>query len=659
MTFLRGLPLNKLILESFWIHKSISQEDVKDVWLNITRQGTSENNTIYEDRSIILSNQLAIIMALLAIVVTAILVYLFSYDITTSLLILAIVSFLSVPVFNHFRWPNFSRLMLSLSVPVYAIVISLASKFNAPTEMYEFFDSRIFILISSIVPVIIFPIENRTKIALSLLVSFLLLVLYDPIHNLLGVGFYQKGFISEYYYFINVVTTTSYIFLVGSVIFLKGVIKSREDEKEGLFEKLNAQNEELTYQNASIETQKQDLIRARDLIEAQKHELIEKNKELEQHIDEKTLDLIKTNKELIQYNNELRQFSYTISHNLRAPVASLIGLANIIGYDNLNDDDKLIVNHIKKSAENLDIVFKDLNKIIDIRSSLAVVKEKIVLSKEINEIKSSLKNEIKNSNIIFEDNLEIDIVFSIRPFINSILYNLISNAIKFKSRRRSLVIKISSKQEEENVIITVEDNGIGMDLETFKDDIFKMYKRFNQHTQGKGLGLYLVKLQAESLGGEIQVTSVLNKGTRFSLVLKNVTDLQDQTVLENEYARVFYDAFSNAAGIIWKREVSSEEYREMFIKNLEIFRSYKTPFWISDMRNVGPVSAEDQQWLIESIIPEAMEYGLKKIAMVIKPENIDERQKVYMEKLLQVFKANGVESSFFIDMEKGRNWLLN
>ena len=431
------------------------------------------------------------------------------------------------------------------------------------------------------------------------------------------------------------------------------------DEKEGLFEKLNAQNEELTYQNASIETQKQDLIRARDLIEAQKHELIEKNKELEQHIDEKTRDLIKTNKELIQYNNELRQFSYTISHNLRAPVASLIGLANIIGYDNLNDDDKLIVNHIKKSAENLDIVFKDLNKIIDIRSSLAVVKEKIVLSKEINEIKSSLKNEIKNSNIIFEDNLEIDIVFSIRPFINSILYNLISNAIKFKSRRRSLVIKISSKQEEENVIITVEDNGIGMDLETFKDDIFKMYKRFNQHTQGKGLGLYLVKLQAESLGGEIQVTSVLNKGTRFSLVLKNVTDLQDQTVLENEYARVFYDAFSNAAGIIWKREVSSEEYREMFIKNLEIFRSYKTPFWISDMRNVGPVSAEDQQWLIESIIPEAMEYGLKKIAMVIKPENIDERQKVYMEKLLQIFKANGVESSFFIDMEKGRNWLLN
>jgi len=630
---------------------------VKELWIKLTRQGTSEEHSIHEDRSIILSNQLAIILSALTIVLTGIILTMFGLSITTPFLVLIIFSFLVIPVFNHYRWISFSRILLSIIVPVLSMVLTLLTKRNENTEVFEYFDTRIFILISAVIPAVIFPIEDRWKLAISLLISFLLLVFFDPIHNLFGMGFYQKGFVSENYSFINVVSITSYLFLVGSVIFLKSVIQAREIEKGALFERLNIQNVELIKRNAAVEKHQEELMRAKDLIENQKLELTRKNQELESAINEKTRDLLKTNKELIQYNNELRQFSYTISHNLRAPVASLIGLTNIVQRDNLSEENNTIMDHVKRSAENLDAVFKDLNKIIDLRSSLTTVKEKVVLSKELSEIKQSLNNELKDGETKFKEDLGIDVIYSIRPFINSILYNLISNAIKYRAKGRALAIKVGSKKVSEDVILTVTDNGIGMDLDLHKDDIFKMYKRFNLHTEGKGLGLYLVKLQTEALAGEIDVVSRPNYGTVFTLKLKNVINIKDQTVFENDYARVFFDAYTNTTGIIWKRNVNSEEYRNMFIKNLEIFRNYKTPFWISDMRTLDKVSPEDHKWLIESIIPEATEYGLKKIAMIIHDDESHMVQKSYSEMFANVFTEFEVETAHFNSMDSGRNWL--
>jgi len=226
---------------------------VKELWIKLTRQGTSDKHSIYEDRSIILSNQLAIILSALAIVLTGIILTMFGLSITTPFLVLIIFSFLVIPVFNHFGWITFSRILLSIIVPVFSMILTLLTKRNENTEVFEYFDARIFILISAVIPAVIFPIKDRWKMAISLLISFLLLVFFDPIHNLFGMGFYQKGFVSENYSFINVVSITSYLFLVGSVIFLKSVIQAREIEKEALFERLNIQNVELIKRNAAVE----------------------------------------------------------------------------------------------------------------------------------------------------------------------------------------------------------------------------------------------------------------------------------------------------------------------------------------------------------------------------------------------------------------------
>jgi len=107
-------------------------------------------------------------------------------------------------------------------------------------------------------------------------------------------------------------------------------------------------------------------------------------------------------------------------------------------------------------------------------------------------------------------------------YLYSILYNLVTNAIKYKSKYRYLLITISAKVNDVNeLIITVADNGIGMDMDKVKDKLFKLYSRFNTHVAGDGMGLFLVKTQVEALGGRIQVESEVNKGSSFHIYLNH------------------------------------------------------------------------------------------------------------------------------------------
>ncbi len=574
------------------------------------------------------------------------------------LLGLLTISFLSVPVFNYYKKITISRIILSVGIPLIAILISIITKRIYSVHLDDFFNVRVFILVASIIPPIIFTREEKKELYGTLLFYFILIALFDPIHNYFGIGFYQMGFESSRYFFFTIVNIISFFFITGIILAHIHTGRAMENEKEELLKQLNLQNTDLINKNKAIEKQKTALLSANKRVEEQTEELSNKNQELEFLINEKTRNLVESNNELVQYNNELRQFSYTISHNLRAPVASLIGLTNIIDGKNLSDDNLVIIDHIRDSANKLDNVFKDLNKIIDLRNSLGTVKEKVVLEKEIREIKNMLQGEIESSKTTIEENLDVPVIYAIRPFINSILFNLISNAIKYRTKERKPVVRISSIKKIDQVCISVADNGMGMDIETFKEDIFKMYKRFHQHTEGKGLGLYLVKLQTESMGGTIVVESKINHGSKFTIILNESGNIEDQTIFETDFCRIFYDAFSDTTGIVWKRPVSDEEYKSAFTKSLEVFRQFKTPNWISDLNNIGPASPEKQKWMINSVIPEAMEYGLKKLAIVINIENLEDEQKDYIKKLRLVLNNLGVKSAVFLSQEDGKNWLL-
>jgi hypothetical protein len=233
---------------------------------------------------------------------------------------------------------------------------------------------------------------------------------------------------------------------------------------------------------------------------------------------------------------------------------------------------------------------------------------------------------------------------------------LISNGIKYRSPQRPLKMKIRTTKGKGTIALEVSDNGLGMNLDQFSRSIFGLYKRFHTHTDGKGLGLYLVKLQIESLGGKIEVASELNVGTTFKVIFPDSKEVEGQIVFESDFGSIFYNARTNCAGIIWKGAVTSEQYRTLFTKCLDMVRLYHTPCWISDLTNQGNISPEDQKWMVTTILPEAIRNGLHKIANVhFEGQNNED----YRTRIKETSLKLGAEIEFFTDRKKAEDWIVH
>ena len=139
----------------------------------------------------------------------------------------------------------------------------------------------------------------------------------------------------------------------------------------------------------------------------------------------------------------------------------------------------------------------------------------------LDDIKYSINNLLVNENVeITSDFSEAEEMTTLKTYMYSIFYNLVSNSIKYRQHGIKPLIEITSKKEKNNVVLTFKDNGLGMDLVHKGDQVFGMYKRFHSHTEGKGMGLYMVKTQVETLGGKITVDSAVNQGTTFTITLE-------------------------------------------------------------------------------------------------------------------------------------------
>jgi signal transduction histidine kinase len=233
------------------------------------------------------------------------------------------------------------------------------------------------------------------------------------------------------------------------------------------------------------------------------------------------------NSKLQKNYSQLMQYSYVVSHNLRAPIANLVGLSNF--FDNSeNEKNNTIVKHIKESSERIDAILRDLNSILAIREEVNQSMEKISLAKVLNEAKSDLKYEIEEANAIINSNIDDSFfINSINSFLHSIFYNLISNSLKYRDHSRDCNISIHVNFEDKSVTLTFADNGIGIDLEKYKDKVFGLYKRFHKDVaDGTGVGLHLIKEQIETLGGNINVKSELGKGTTFIVELNEFEEIE-------------------------------------------------------------------------------------------------------------------------------------
>jgi len=226
--------------------------------------------------------------------------------------------------------------------------------------------------------------------------------------------------------------------------------------------------------------------------------------------------------ELKNKNEELQQFSYITAHDLRAPIANIKGLIGILNTDTLDIENQSVIDHIERVCLKMDDTIRDLLGVLSLKNDERESEnEDVDLKKTLNEIQADLENEIIESGAMIEGDFEELKFLHARPVhIKSVLYNLLSNAIKYKSQKRTPMINVSSKIDGNLACITVRDNGIGLDMELFKNKIFSPFRRFHTHVDGKGIGLYIIKSIAELNGGKVEVESQPGEGTTFNVYFR-------------------------------------------------------------------------------------------------------------------------------------------
>ncbi len=221
--------------------------------------------------------------------------------------------------------------------------------------------------------------------------------------------------------------------------------------------------------------------------------------------------------DLIQHIKDLEQFTYIISHNLRAPVANIIGLSDMLSESDIDPDMKqAVVERVSLSIKNIDTIIQDLNHILQTRELTNEKRETVYFSELVETIKTSIHNTVVDEKVQFDCSFdEVDAMFTIRSYLYSIFYNLASNSIKYRQVGIAPVISIKSRRLKDKIELRFKDNGKGIDLDKNAAELFGLYKRFDTTMEGKGMGLFMVKTQVESLGGTIQIKSKLGVGTEF------------------------------------------------------------------------------------------------------------------------------------------------
>ena len=252
--------------------------------------------------------------------------------------------------------------------------------------------------------------------------------------------------------------------------------------------------------------------------------LLKKN--LENKVIERTLELTHTNNQLVKINSDLDNFIYTASHDLKAPISNIEGLLEMLKQSiasdcTVNSDVQVIISMFASSINRFKATIHELTDITKITKEFEEINPQANdLQTLVSEIcKDTLGNLIKENNAEVKEDYEIKSIFFSRKNLRRILYNIISNSIKYRDFKRIPLIKIKTeKLSDTNLLLTIADNGLGIRKDQL-DKIFQMFKRLHDHVEGTGVGLYIVKKIIENSGGRIEVESELGKGTTFKIYL--------------------------------------------------------------------------------------------------------------------------------------------
>lgn len=233
-------------------------------------------------------------------------------------------------------------------------------------------------------------------------------------------------------------------------------------------------------------------------------------------------DLIKYSTVLEYKNTQLVDFCNIVSHNLRAPLLNISMLIDYIDQSDNEEERQLVHSKIKPVVNHLLDVFNELVESIQVQQDSGIEADKVHLKGCLDKVLIGFETQIKEYDADIElDATEAPIIYFPQKYLESIVANLVSNALKYKSPERKPRIKIESRKIDDIILLSVCDNGLGINLDLHKNNLFKIRKTFHRHPDAKGFGLFMIKTQIEAMGGKIWVESKPDNGSTFFVEFNN------------------------------------------------------------------------------------------------------------------------------------------
>ncbi len=232
----------------------------------------------------------------------------------------------------------------------------------------------------------------------------------------------------------------------------------------------------------------------------------------------KELSLQRTSNIIASQNKRLFNFAYIVSHNLRSHTSNLSLIVELMNAAKSNEEKLELMSSIEDITSSLNDTIEHLNEVVTIQTSANENRSPVTFSESLEHVKTSIGQIIsKHRTTVLSDFSEVDAIDYIPAYLESILLNLITNAIKYKHPQRDPIIKIGSYVENSRTVLEITDNGIGIDLEKFGGKLFGMYNTFHYNKDAVGIGLFITKNQIEALNGHIDVFSEVEKFTTFKI----------------------------------------------------------------------------------------------------------------------------------------------
>jgi len=222
-----------------------------------------------------------------------------------------------------------------------------------------------------------------------------------------------------------------------------------------------------------------------------------------------------------EQNKRLLNFSYIVSHNLRSHTSNITSLLTLLEEEETKEGQEHLMNHIRNVSDLLNETMINLNDVVSIQKNINLIIEPLSLRSYAEKAIEVLSEQVALKKATINNNISEEIIVNYNPaYLESIVLNFISNAIKYSQPEKSPIISVDCYEEDGVTVFQIKDNGMGIDLKKYGEKLFGMYKTFHGNKDARGIGLFICKNQIETMGGKIEVASELGVGTTFKIYIK-------------------------------------------------------------------------------------------------------------------------------------------